>query len=163
MLDEYGGEITSDLLRFYGVDIRDLFTGQITPRRCLALVENLPIESATYSKRLAEGERASMGWDRNSYLLADVVDVLQSLHTTLARVNASNPKRVKDPDPYNRPGQKERDRKAKSSNPFASVLNSSTDVSFTPAGEAKSFSISPDILQRSKRSDESEGQPFTIN
>lgn len=162
MLNEYGGEITADLLRYYGVDIRDLFTGGLSPRRALALVENLPIESATYSVRIAEGERSSMGWDRNSYLLAEVVDALQILHTTLVRVNTQNPKKVKNPDPYERPGTKERTRKANTSNPFANALAASESVEVDAGGEIQSFSISPDIINRSKKSG-SEGQPFTVN
>jgi hypothetical protein len=162
MLDDNGGEITADLMRFYGVDIRDLFTGGMSPRFCLALVENLPIESATYSSHIAEGDRGSRGWDRNTYVMADLIDAINILHTTLVRVNTNNPKKVKDPDPYERPGAKERTRKAKTSNPFANALSASESVDIDAGGEIKSFSISPDILKRSQKS-QSEGQPFTVN
>jgi hypothetical protein len=165
MLNEHGGEITADLLRYYGVNILDLFTGDLSPRRCLALVENLPIESNTYSNRIAEGERAEMGWDRNTYVMADLIDAILVLHTTLARANVENPKKVKDPEPYERPGQKERTRKSNTSNPFASALSASENVEFSAGGETKSFSIASDILKRSHKqiANETEGQPFTVN
>lgn len=165
MLNEHGGEIMADLLRFYGVDIRDLFTGELSPRRCLALVENLPMESATHSTRISEGDRSASGWDRNAYIMADLIDAINILHTSLVRVNTNNPKKVKDPEPYERPGQKERKRKDATSNPFANALNASENLEFTAAGETKSFSISPDIIARSAKqlANESEGQPFTVN
>jgi hypothetical protein len=162
MIEENGGAITADLLRFYGVDIRDLFKGTLSPRYCLALVENLPIESATYSSHIAEGDRSAMGWDRNTYVMADLIDAINILHTTLVRANSNNPKKVKDPEPYERPGQKERVRKANTFNPFANALSASDSLDLDAGGEIKSFSISPDILKRSVKN-ESEGQPFTVN
>ncbi|MFB7420779.1 hypothetical protein ACFC1L_40085 [Streptomyces sp. NPDC056210] len=165
MLDERGGEISADLLRFYGVDIHGLFTGEYSPRFIVALVENLPIESSTYSTRIAEGDRGNVGWDRNTYVMADLVDAINILHTSLVRVNTSNPKKVKDPEPYERPGMKERKRKANTSNPFANALSSDESVEFSPGGETKSFSISSDVLKRSQKqaANDTEGQPFTVN
>lgn len=121
-LDEYGGEIASDLLRFYGIDIRDLFTGDLSPRFCIALIEHLPIESAFKSRALCEGGEQDFGWDRNTFIMAELLDAIHSMHTSFIRSKVKNPKSVQVPAPYRRPGHAH-DNETKKYNPFSNALD----------------------------------------
>jgi hypothetical protein len=105
LLDKHAGEVTADFLRYYGVDIRDLFRpgGDLSPKRAIALVEHLPIDSALAAA--LRGGPAFLGWDRHSYLLADIYDAL-SLHSFITlKVNSQNPRRVEKPESYPRPDE----------------------------------------------------------
>ena len=82
----------------------DVFRGRLSPRRALALVEQLPLDS-----RFATVQRGGVqhyGWNRQTYLLADLFDVLSSLLYVTVRANAKDPKKVGDPEPYPRPENK---------------------------------------------------------
>lgn len=74
---EFGGSLYSDLLRYYGVDLQDMLGSAptLSPARVLALVENLPLESAT-SCFLRDTEDG-VGWSVDSYLLAAAVDAVR--------------------------------------------------------------------------------------
>lgn len=63
----------ADLSRFHGVDLADLWRGELTIRRLSVLVHYLPPDAAT--KRLGLPATAA-GWDVNSFLLADVFHAL---------------------------------------------------------------------------------------
>lgn len=104
LIEKHGGEIYADLLRFYGVDIHDIFDGSLTPRHALALVEHLPIESATATA--IRGGAEFYGWDRHAYMIADLIDAVLHLHNVTVKANSKNPKRVPEPDPYPRPKEK---------------------------------------------------------
>lgn len=105
LLDKHAGEVTADFLRFYGVDIRDLFRpgGDLSPKRAITLVEHLPIDSALAAA--LRGGPAFHGWDRHSYLLADIYDALSLLSFITLKVNSQNPRRVEKPESYPRPDQ----------------------------------------------------------
>ncbi|MEW1546861.1 hypothetical protein [Streptomyces tsukubensis] len=161
-IDEYGAEITSDLLRFYGIDIRDLFTGALSPVVCLALIEHLPPESAFKSRLLAEDGVHDPGWDRNTYVLADLLDAIQSLHTSFIRSKVKNPRSVQQPAPYRRPGTRE-DRE-RTYNPFASALDTPEvpqDQELYGSSVRRSFAIPSEILTRSPQ--DGSGAPFKIS
>lgn len=94
----------SDFLRYYGLDIRDLFRGKLSPKRALALVEGLPTDSA-YAVSIRGGPEFD-GWDRGTYVLADVFDALMTLTYVTIKANSDKPKAVKEPGKYPRPGTK---------------------------------------------------------
>lgn len=48
MVAEYTPELEADFQRFYGIDLADLWTGKMSPRRAWNLVENLPAGAALW-------------------------------------------------------------------------------------------------------------------
>lgn len=68
LLDKYGEAIESDLRRFYGVDIRDLFTSVLSPRHVVSLIVWLPDDSALAAA--AQGGREHLGWGTDRYMRA---------------------------------------------------------------------------------------------
>lgn len=62
----------ADLQRFYGIDLADLYTGQLSPRRAKALVEHLPPSSSTW----AAVHDLPTGWSLTDFLLMDVWEAL---------------------------------------------------------------------------------------
>lgn len=93
----------ADFLRYYGLDLRDLVRGKLSPKRALALVEGLPTDSA-YAVALRGPEHT--GWDRQAYISADIFDAVMTLTYVMLRVNSDKPKSVKAPEEYPRPGTK---------------------------------------------------------
>ncbi|MFF3555325.1 hypothetical protein ACWD4V_16035 [Streptomyces tsukubensis] len=162
-INQYGAEIAADLLRFYGIDIRGLVTGELSPGFCLALIEHLPPESAFKSRLLAEGGIHDPGWDRNTFLLADLLDAIQSLHTSFVRSKVKNPRSIQQPAPYRRPGTRE-DRE-RTYNPFASALDDTPEVpqdqELYGSSVRRSFAIPSEILTRSPQ--DGNGAPFKIS
>lgn len=75
LIDEHGSAVLADLLRYYGVDIRDLWRGgDLTPRYVLWLVEHLPADSATYAAM--KGGPEHRAWTIETYLLGHAVNML---------------------------------------------------------------------------------------
>ncbi|EMF02457.1 hypothetical protein H340_01384 [Streptomyces mobaraensis NBRC 13819 = DSM 40847] len=152
-------------MRFYGIDIHGLFTGELPPRYCLALIEHLPLESAFKSRALCEGGVSDFGWDRNTFILAEMLDAIQSMHTSFIRSKVKNPRSVKQPEPYRRPGAtKENEKKY---NPFANALDDelpdpSEDRELYGESGQKTFAIPSAILARSS-STEGKGAPFKVS
>ncbi|MFF4298024.1 hypothetical protein ACFY0N_30760 [Streptomyces vinaceus] len=146
-------------MRFYGIDVRGLFTGDLSPRFCIALIEHLPIESAFKTALMCDGGHRDFGWDRNTYMLAEVVDSLQALSAAFIRSKVKNPKSVKQPKPYLRPGQQQK--RAVSDNQFARALDESVALPGT-----KTFAIPKAVLDRSTSSDTHKGgdepTPFVV-
>lgn len=108
-MNEHGDEIMADFLSEYGIDILDLFRGRLSPRRALALVEQLPLTS-----RFATAQRGGVqhyGWDRQTYLLADIFDAIASLMYVTVAVNSKDPKKLNAPDRYPRPEEKSKNNK----------------------------------------------------
>lgn len=74
----------ADLQSEYGVQLGDLYTGALTPRRCWLLIEQLP-----------QGSRAAMAmggdgaWNTESHLLASLLTAIRS---DLAGKKVSPPK-----------------------------------------------------------------------
>jgi hypothetical protein len=48
MLGHHGGAVEADLSRFHGIELADMWRGEITPRRIAVLVENLPQGAQTW-------------------------------------------------------------------------------------------------------------------
>jgi hypothetical protein len=118
LLDEHGDELFADFLRFYHLDLRDLNRGLISPRLVIALIRQLPLDSA-YVTKLRGIEY--VGWDRHAYVLADLYDAINTLTYLYQASNAEKPKTVKPLPPYPRPGAKATDTPTKT-NPLLARL-----------------------------------------
>lgn len=110
MLDKHGDVIYSDLLSVFGVDLLDLVSKDrpLSPRRVIALIENLPPTSRT-STTLAEVPDA-YGWGVNEYLLAGLIDSVRE--GTFTNVQVRSKKKLKPFDPFPTPGAKKKSRKS---------------------------------------------------
>jgi len=98
LIDEHGEAILSDLLLYYGVDLRELFSevSPLSPRYVLALVMNLPDAGAFYAPR--QGGPQFRGWDAGRYALVAQVNAQRSTNHILMMVNR-DPKRQKPKPP----------------------------------------------------------------
>lgn len=95
LLEEHGEAIEADLLRYYQVDVADLFSGDLSPRRVLALIRHLPRDAAT--KREVAGDVTA--WGETEHLLALAIDTLN-----VANWQRAGDKRNPRPRPVPRPG-----------------------------------------------------------
>jgi hypothetical protein len=139
LIDEHGAEIAADFLdHYHGLDILDLIRGRLSPRRCLALVEQLPLNS-----RFATAKRGGVqhyGWDRQTYVLADIFDALSSLIYITLMVNSRHPKRVEEPKPYPRP---DADKKKQSDKPDILLARLRGEADTPEAGPGKLVPLPP--------------------
>lgn len=94
----------------YGLNLRNITKpgAGYTPREVLALVKGLPVESAFYSQ--VRGGPQFIGWNPDRYLLAALVDGVNSL--TYAFVQANSKRKAKKPDPVWRPEKSKSDQKS---------------------------------------------------
>lgn len=111
-MEECGASVYSDLLYYYGVDLRDMVAPEptLSPRRVLALVENLPMESTTSC--ILRGVKDGVGWSNNTYLLAAIHDSV--MENTFTNVQVRTKKRLTPPERLPVPGV-EREKKKKNS------------------------------------------------
>jgi hypothetical protein len=110
-MEEHGEELEADLQRWYRVDVRDLWTGDLSWRRLGALVKNLPAESATKTALRNEtpvqevrqtASAADYGpWSQTDMLLAELIDIARWLQWSKTKAAEQNTDR---PEPYPRPG-----------------------------------------------------------
>lgn len=105
-LEEHGGVVYAELLRYYGVDITGLVSDNpgVTPAQVLALVENLPLGSGLLS--VSEELDDASGWDTNSYLLASLIDAVRE--NTFANMQVRTKKRLQRPERVKVPGRREK-------------------------------------------------------
>lgn len=76
LLREHGDVVEADLQRTYGVDLVDLWRGELTLRRVRVLLENLPPDSTT-AYALAGAESGGLeGWRLTDVLLGRLADEL---------------------------------------------------------------------------------------
>jgi hypothetical protein len=104
LIDQYGEYLVADLKRFYNVDLADVIDGAggLSPRRVLAYIQSLPMESATHAA--VRGGDQFRGWDMHTYLLAQIIDsIRENTHTF---VSANSKKKPKAPEPFPRPEKK---------------------------------------------------------
>lgn len=92
----------ADLLDVYGVDLRGLYTGALTPRRCWLLIEQLPPGS-----RLARAMGGDGAWDTQTHA---IVGMLTAIRSDLAGKRVEGPK---PPEPGWREKQREREAAAR--------------------------------------------------
>ena len=106
LLGEHAGCIYADLRRYYGVDVSGVLADppSISPAEVLALIENLPIESATQAERRNQPD--SVGWSTADYLAAMAVDAVRE--NTFANMQVRTKKKLKPPEKLPVPGQKPR-------------------------------------------------------
>ncbi|MCK2242318.1 MULTISPECIES: hypothetical protein [unclassified Crossiella] len=74
LITDHGAALLADLLRFYGLDLADVLRpgSGLSPRRVLALAEQLPEDSATVAS--LRGGPEHRGWTGDRYLLAALAD-----------------------------------------------------------------------------------------
>jgi hypothetical protein len=87
-------------LRYYGVDLADVVTGRMSPRRLASLVAGLPADSATVRSTLG-GDSL---WGLPEHLLARILDTLAGANWQ--RSGGKGPR----PKPVPRPGADRRQR-----------------------------------------------------
>jgi hypothetical protein len=95
-LDEFGGAIAADLMETYGVDVRGVFTGELSPDWVFNLIAQLPVGSRFYAER--RGGAEFRGWDQNMYAQAAIVNAIRALQFTYVSANSKN--KPKPPDPF---------------------------------------------------------------
>ena len=99
LLTQYTGEVEADLQRYYGLQLSAAFTGELSWRRLLNLVTNLPEESALSRRRVGP-------WGLSEQLLAATVDELRVANWQRAQIGTKE--RIKPPKPIPRPGVDEK-------------------------------------------------------
>lgn len=106
-LDQAGTHLYADLLRVYGVDLRDLFSEDPpSPKWILGLIEGLPTESRT-SAILREAED-SYGWSTTEYLLAALINSVRE--GTFVNMQVRTKKKLKPIEPVAVPGLEKKDK-----------------------------------------------------
>jgi len=114
-------------MAIYGFDIWDAIDGRVPLRRALALLDRLSDEpkSIWRAKQLGGPELKDytkwIGWDANTYLLADLYDAIQQNSALLIAVN-SDKHEVPEIPPYPRPSDKPVEKPTQSLDDFASKL-----------------------------------------
>lgn len=98
--DGHGGALRADLQRHYGLDLADVWRGNLTPRRVWTLAEHLPDGSALPAA-LAGGPE-HRGWRIETYLLAHLLNAVRYLDANNIRVSGgkvkTDPKPVRTPE-----------------------------------------------------------------
>lgn len=110
-IDSHAAALTSDLQRWYGVDLRDLWRGILSYRQVQAYIDGLPTESATKTAlrdRMTAEDFADApapegwgAWSRAEELLAILIDRVAHLEYVTAAVQGAKPA---VPEPFRRPG-----------------------------------------------------------
>jgi len=104
LIDEHGEAIVSDLLHYYRVDVRELFSDSspLSPRYVLSLITHLPTEGALYASY--RGGPKFRGWDAGRYALVAQVNAQRATNHILTLVNRDPNKTAPDlPDPFPTP------------------------------------------------------------
>jgi hypothetical protein len=94
--------IEADLQSEYGVDLVDFFRGKMTARKLLVYIRGLPGSSRISKKHGGPDSE----WSRLEHFTADVIDLLQIINynqATALQMKAKHPKRLKAPEPVERP------------------------------------------------------------
>jgi hypothetical protein len=109
--------VEADLLRYYSIDLMDLWRGGLSFRRLALLIRYLPSESWTQTElrnaadeqpldllatELEEGPRKFGPWGLEHYQLAALRDEIARLTFVVARVNGQE--KWPEPQPTPRPG-----------------------------------------------------------
>lgn len=99
LLDECGGEIYADFLRYYPTfDWAALFSGALDPALFLELFAALPADSATRRYYAGGPEaRQHVGWNVQTYLLAGILNALQGANWQRSGGKGTRPTPVQTP------------------------------------------------------------------
>lgn len=105
MIDEHGVVLMADFQQFYGVNLQDLWTGQLSTRRALILLRGLhDIDDSRYKAELRGGPQF-IGWGEDRYIAAELHDWTILLAAAWIGKGASvddfwkRPKRIEQPKP----------------------------------------------------------------
>ena len=101
--------LEADLLRYFQVDLLDLYRGRLSLRRLRVLINALPPDAAIYRRNDEHG-----GWTVTDHLLATVIDALGAVGYYSLVGPHVDPKRlrsVKPPQRMHRPGDEARKRR----------------------------------------------------
>lgn len=101
LTDSYGAALLADFRRFYGLDLVGALYGDepVAPRLLLALVEELPDDSALAAA--VRGGPEHRGWTVTAHLLASVIDAVGEAAWVTAQANSR--KRIRRPRSFPRP------------------------------------------------------------
>jgi hypothetical protein len=107
LIDRCGESLLADFLTYYRLDLRDVLVpgSGLSARRALALVRQLPIESATVAE--LRGGPEFRGWGADRYLMARLIEGVEGLFH--AFVSANTKKKPKAPERVARPEKKQRE------------------------------------------------------
>ena len=101
LVDEHGDELEADFAQFYnGLDIADVWRGQLSPRRVLVLAGQLGTIPGSRFRAATLGGSDWLGWSPEARLLADLVDAV--VDNSVVTVKSAGGK-TKRPEPYPRP------------------------------------------------------------
>lgn len=109
LIDRCGEALLADFLRYYYLDLRDVLVpgSGLTARRALALIRQLPPESATVAE--LRGGPEFRGWGPDRYLTARLIEAVEGhFH---AFVSANSKKKPKAPERVDRPDFRAQQRK----------------------------------------------------
>lgn len=106
LIDEHGEAIYFDFLRYTPFEIDDVLVpgSGLTARKALAIIRNLPLDSATVAS--IRGGVEFKGWDNHLYMLANLVDAVKE--NTYVFVAANAKRKPKPPKPIDRPTAKQK-------------------------------------------------------
>lgn len=97
VVNDYTEALEWDLFHYWNMDILD---ERLTIRRLRNFWDRLPLESET-KQDLAGIERDARLWDKNTWMLANILDGVNS--TTYAIIAANSKNKPRPPKPYERP------------------------------------------------------------
>jgi hypothetical protein len=101
LIDAHGAALLADFHRFYRIDLAAALFGEepVAPRLLLALVEELPDESAFAAA--VRGGPHHRGWTVTAHLLAAVIDAVHEAAWVTAQANSK--RRLRRPRRFPRP------------------------------------------------------------
>lgn len=123
LIDEHGEAIVSDLLLYYQVDLRELFSDEnpLSPRYVLSLILHLPSDGAFFASR--RGGQEFRGWDVDRYALVSLVNAQRAGNHILLVANR-DPKKPKPPLPEPFPTPDDNKKQAPKPGSFAAIAAS---------------------------------------
>ena len=92
MLTNHGDALEADFQRVYGIDLVDLYRGNLTPRKAQVLAFNLPPGALTWQEMGSDN-----AWTVTDHLLADAVDALNGANFQRGGGKGEKPKPVPRP------------------------------------------------------------------
>lgn len=123
LIDLHGGVLVPDMLRYYGIDLRDLFdeVDPLDPGWVLTNVSALPIESRFMAE--LRGGQHFVGWDEGRYMLARLINGIAALNYTLILIHR-DPEKAKPepPEPYRIPDDLGKRKRPPMAGSFASMM-----------------------------------------
>ncbi|MEU6959414.1 hypothetical protein [Streptomyces chrestomyceticus] len=99
---EYSDELEADLLEFFGVDLLDLWRGELSLRRLHVLISSLLSRQGSGALVRAVDETAM--WSHESHLLARISDALEASNYLFIQANSAEETGIDPPQPVWRPG-----------------------------------------------------------